>query len=72
MSHPADVLRKAFSFPSNEELADQDECVVTCRECGAEWEVVMLNHAFTRGTVNSLLAHGQSHQPGRPGMRRLS
>lgn len=69
----ASDLVNLFSMPSREEMEQLDEVVVACKECGGSWAVVLtVDHAISRGTCNSLLAHARSHQPGAPGMRRIS
>lgn len=67
-------LRNLFSFPDDDALAKLDNATgfeLVCRECGAVWEVFMRGHSITRGSINALLAHAESHKPGRPGIRRI-
>jgi len=62
-----------FSMPTPEVMQELDEVTVVCKTCLAGWAVTLtVDHAIHRGTVNALLAHARSHQPGQPGMRRIT
>jgi len=65
-------LRTLFSFPTTEEMASLDAVEVACLTCDRAWEVILDDHAVSRGTASALLSHARSHQPGnKPGMRRV-